>query len=41
MKFAKGTFDPVKIKGTLRFVSAAIGEGFTLKFKTVGAPTVQ
>jgi hypothetical protein len=36
VKFAKGTFNPVKITGTLNFVSAAIGEGFTVKFKTVG-----
>lgn len=34
MKFAKGTFDPVKISGTVQFVSAAIGEIFALKFKT-------
>lgn len=35
VKFAKGTFDPVKISGTVHFVSNAIGEAFTLKFKTV------
>jgi hypothetical protein len=34
VKFAKGTFDPVKITGTVQFVSTAIGEVFTLKFKT-------
>ena len=38
VKFAKDTFNPVKITGTVQFVSAAIGEGFTLKFKTVGGP---
>jgi hypothetical protein len=38
VKFAKGTFTPVKIKGTVHFVSSAIGEGFTLKFKSVGGP---
>ncbi len=35
VKFAKGTFDPVKISGVVHFVSNAIGEGFTLKFKTL------
>lgn len=35
VKFAKGTFEPVKITGTLHFVSNAIGEGFTVKFKTL------
>lgn len=35
MKFAKGTFNPLKISGTVHFVSNAIGEGFTLKFKTL------
>lgn len=38
VKFVKGTFNPAKVSGTLNFVSAAIGEGFTLKFKTVGGP---
>lgn len=38
VKFAKGTFNPTKISGVLHFVSAAIGEGFTVKFKTVGGP---
>jgi hypothetical protein len=39
--FAKGTFNPVKISGTLNFVTnAAIGEAFTVKFKTVGKPTI-
>jgi hypothetical protein len=41
VKFAKGTFEPVKIGGTMNFASAAIGYGFTLKFKTVGKPTQQ
>jgi len=41
VKFAKGTFDPVKINGTFNLVSVAAGEGITLKFKTVGAPTQQ
>jgi hypothetical protein len=40
VKFAKGTFNPTKISGTLHFVSNAIGEGFTVKFKTVGGPLV-
>lgn len=40
VKFAKGTFNPTKISGVLHFVSNAIGEGFTVKFKTVGAPLV-
>lgn len=35
VKFTKGTFNPEKISGVVHFVSAAIGEGFTLKFKTV------
>lgn len=35
VKFAKGTFDPLKITGTVHFVSNAIGEGFTVKFKTL------
>ncbi len=35
VKFAKGTFIPLKISGTVHFVSNAIGEGFTLKFKTL------
>jgi hypothetical protein len=35
VKFAKGTFTPLKISGTVHFVSNAIGEGFTLKFKTL------
>lgn len=35
VKFAKGTFDPLKITGVVHFVSNAIGEGFTLKFKTL------
>ncbi|MEO6025494.1 MAG: hypothetical protein ABIR79_01320 [Candidatus Binatia bacterium] len=35
VKFAKGTFTPLKISGTVHFVSATIGEGFTLKFKTL------
>jgi hypothetical protein len=38
VKFAKGTFNPLKISGVVHFVSNAIGEGFTLKFKTVGGP---
>jgi len=38
VKFAKGTFEPVKISGTLNFVSAAAGHSFTVKFKTVGKP---
>jgi hypothetical protein len=37
MKFVKGTFTPAKVSGTVHFVSNAIGEGFTLKFKTVGS----
>lgn len=36
VKFAKGTFNPLKISGVVHFVSNAIGEGFTLKFKTAG-----
>lgn len=40
VKFAKGTFEPVKITGTLHFVSNAIGEGFTVKFKTL-KPAIQ
>ncbi len=36
VKFVKGTFTPAKISGVLNFVSAPIGEGFTVKFKTVG-----
>lgn len=40
VKFAKGTFEPLKITGTLHFVSNAIGEGFTVKFKTL-KPVVQ
>ncbi len=39
VKFAKGTFTPVKITGTLNFVSNVIFQSFTLKFKTVGKPT--
>ncbi|MCC6764763.1 MAG: hypothetical protein IT293_08880 [Deltaproteobacteria bacterium] len=38
VKFVKGTFNPAKISGVLHFVSNAIGEGFTVKFKTVGGP---
>ena len=38
VKFAKGTFNPVKISGVVHFVSNAIGEGFTLKFKNAGGP---
>ena len=38
VKFAKGTFNPTKISGICNFVSAALGEGFTVKFKTVGKP---
>ncbi len=38
VKFAKGTLNPVKISGTMHFVSVAIGEGLTVKFKTVGGP---
>lgn len=38
VKFAKGTFNPTKISGVVHFVSNAIGEGFTLKFKTKGGP---
>jgi len=38
VKFEKGTFNPTKISGVLHFVSATIGEGFTVKFKTVGSP---
>ncbi|MCC6848309.1 MAG: hypothetical protein IT294_07395 [Deltaproteobacteria bacterium] len=38
VKFAKGTFNPTKISGVVHFVSNAIGEGFTLKFKTIGGP---
>jgi len=40
LKFAKGTFNPVKISGLAHFVSKDIGECFTLKFKTVGPPLV-
>jgi len=40
VKFAKGTFEPLKITGTLHFVSNAIGEGFTVKFKTL-KPAIQ
>lgn len=39
VKFAKGTFEPVKISGTLSFLSPAPGHGISLKFKTVGKPT--
>ena len=39
VKFKKDTFEPTKITGVVHFVSAAIGEVFTVKFKTVGAPT--
>jgi hypothetical protein len=38
VKFAKGTFNPLKISGTVHFVSKDVGECFTLKFKTVGGP---
>ena len=41
VKFAKGTFNPQKISGTcscLLSSSPVIGEGFTVKFKTVGGP---
>ncbi len=38
MKFAKGTFSPVKISGTLSFTSVDVGYSFTVKFKTVGKP---
>jgi hypothetical protein len=36
--FAKDTFTPTKIGGTCVFVSSAIGEAFTVKFKTAGGP---
>lgn len=39
VKFAKGTFDPVKITGTFHLVSVAAGEGVTVKFKTLGQLT--
>ncbi len=38
--FEKGTFTPKKVKGKLHFVSATLGTGMTLSFKTVGKPTV-
>lgn len=40
-KFAKGTFNPEKISGTCHCLlssSPVIGEGFSVKFKTVGGP---
>jgi hypothetical protein len=36
VKFAKGTFNPTKVSGTVYFVSKDLGECFTLKFTTVG-----
>jgi hypothetical protein len=37
-KFAKDTFNPTKIAGTLNLLSTNPGHGFTVKFKTVGKP---
>ncbi len=40
-KFDKGTFNPSKISGTCSCILSSepiIGEAFTVKFKTVGAP---
>ncbi len=42
-KFAKDTFNPTKISGTASCLLSSplvIGEGFTVKFKTVGGPLI-
>lgn len=39
VKFVKGTFEPVKISGTLSLLSTSPGHGISVKFKTVGKPT--